>query len=114
MGKNKYTPTPSFENKKPSKRLYAQYRGPEGSEYDEKQFKELEEKGLLKLGELYVVDGVDMSSGCTSINLQGIRLGLNSIAFDFYQMEEGKLVEHDIYDDAELNPYIESDTESGI
>ena len=95
--------TPGF---KPKKRLYAVYKEPAGYDSEVKDFEALEKAGQLKAGECYVVESVDMGSSHTDIYLQGVDLPLNSIAFDFYEMENGQLVEHDIYDDSELNPYI--------
>ena len=102
-----------------NKRLYAIYQGCEellGS--DKKQFQELEKANILQKGELYTVANVDMRSSHTDIALEELyydeRLdemrhhieGLNSVAFEFYQMEKGQLVEHDIYEDKRYNPYL--------
>ena len=35
--------------------------------------------------------------------------GLNSVAFEFYQMEKCQLVEHDIYADKRYNSYLSDD-----
>ena len=95
--------TPGF---KPKQRIYAVYKEAAGYETEQEDFKALEKAGQLKQGQLYVVETVDMGSCHTDIYLQGVDLPLNSIAFNFYTMENGKFVEYDIYSDKDLNPYM--------
>ena len=80
--------------------LYAFYKGPFGGEYDKNEFVSLENKGLLKRGNLYKVEKVLMSSSHTEIDLFNVDECLNSVAFDFYESTKTGLVNLDIYNDA--------------
>ena len=93
--------------KRKTKRLYAIYKQAAGYEADAREFEELEQKGELIPGEIYVVEDISMSSSMTRIDLQGVsEKSLNSVAFKFFRMDDKKLVQHDIYKDPEYNPYI--------
>ena len=65
-----------------------------------------EKAGKLKRGELYVVEKVDKGSSHTDIYLEGFDLPLNSVAFDFFTMEKGQLVDYDIYGDRDLDSFM--------
>ena len=93
---------------RPKKRLYAIYNGPEGYSGDKENFKKLEEDGELQVGELYVVSKVDIDACFSTISLEGVsNKSLNSVAFNIFSMEKGKLTEYDIFEDKDLNPFVD-------
>ena len=100
--------------RKPDKRLYARYNGPEGWDHDKAEFEQLETEGQLKKGELYLLKSVYVMSSSTKIELQGVDGELNSIAFDIFEMKNGQLAEYDILEDAKLNPFVPQDPEDSI
>lgn len=56
----------------------------------------------LEVGKEYCVVDVCMGQSNTSIRLDGISGGFNSVNFDFFK--DGK--PHNIYKDPDINPYI--------
>ena len=90
------------------KRLYAIYKHPAGYEGEKMLFVSAEKEGQLQRGQLYVVEEVKMGNYSTLITLQGLPNRykmLNSVAFNFFVMENNRVKTHDIFSDPEYNPY---------
>lgn len=92
------------------KRLYAIYKHPAGYEGEKMLFVSAEKEGELERGQLYVVEDVKMGNYFTFITLQGLPNRykmLNSVAFNFFVMENNKVTPHDIFSDPEYNHYVQ-------
>lgn len=88
------------------KKLYARYNHPAGPETDQKMFLEAEQKKFLRRCFFYEVASLKMGAFSTHLNLAGVPTPythLNSVAFDFYIVKDGKMVPHNIFEDPEFN-----------
>lgn len=84
--------------------LYAKYVYEDyGYESDQQNCRE-----YLTLGEVYEVGVVEMGQSHTDIELIGYPCMFNSVNFVFFKKSEdtGDLIEHDIFNDPECNPYL--------
>ena len=80
--------------------LYAKFVHPDwGLEYNKKKVREVG----LEVGRKYRVTSVDMGQSYTNIGLAGFQGLFNSVQFEFYDENDQP---HDIYNDADYNPYI--------
>lgn len=83
--------------------LYARYVNFNGGMNGEAE----EVADVLVQNQYYKVADVDMGQSMTHIRLKGFEGIFNSVFFEFYFLENGEFVEHDIFDDPDYNPYIE-------
>lgn len=92
------------EEPKPEKKaLYARFDAGKAPEFE---FDKYMKNGTLYDGAFYKVVDVDMGWCSTDIKLEGVQDRFNSVAFDFYMVENGNMIPHDIYEDPAYNPYI--------
>lgn len=71
-----------------------------GYQYD----RDRAEKAGLKIGDRYKLQGVSMGQSHTTVTLEDLGAGFNSIFFEYE--ENGEPL--NIYNDARFNPYIKS------
>lgn len=83
--------------------LYAMYvNESNGNTYDEQTC-----RAYLDYGWTYEVEEVNMGTSYTEIKLVDFDVYFNSVNFIFFKMnEDDELIEHNIFNDPEYNPYL--------
>lgn len=66
---------------------------------------------VLRDDRYYLVTEIDMGCSSTRFKILGFSTRFNSVNFDFYKLsaDEESMVEHDIYNDPDYNPWLRYD-----